>query len=172
MDLSGKTGILYLVCDTSGSMAEGGKCMLTRGIVRAIEQYVRLGCGTAEIKLVRWDTVAALVEWNPNDEFPEEFLQCGGSANAAALRELLRTESNGKILLLTDGWWSNDDAFALKKWKRTMPSDTLRILKIGADANPSLKGCDVFSAEEIFAALDGWLPLADAPESVGKVNEW
>jgi hypothetical protein len=34
--------------------------------------------------------------------------------------------------------------------------DTLRIIKIGTDANPQLKGTDVFSSEELFAALDGW----------------
>ena len=62
-----------------------------------------------------------------------------------------------KFLLITDGFWSQDDAKALKRWKEGLQTDTLRVIKIGADANPQLKGADVFAAEDLFAALDGWL---------------
>lgn len=170
--MNGNSSTLYLVCDTSGSMVEGGKCMLTRGIARAVEQYVRLGYGTVDIKLVLWNTDATIVEWNPDDEFPDQLLKCGGSANATVLCELLGTKPNGKILLLTDGWWSRDDVASLKKWKRTLLSDTLRILKIGSDANPLLKGHDVFSADDFFDALDGWLPLVSTTAGNVEADEW
>ena len=66
------------------------------------------------------------------------------------------TSPTAKVFpLFTDGFWSRDDEgsesvegqFALR---------TLRIIKIGADANPKLKGSEMFSSDELFSALDGW----------------
>ena len=34
---------VWLVCDTSGSMIEGGKRLIMRGLVRQVEQFHRLG---------------------------------------------------------------------------------------------------------------------------------
>ena len=153
---SGKT-MLYLICDLSGSMAEGGKRLLVRGIVRAVEQYVRLGYAAADIKLVLWKANAAIADWNQDDEVPAELLQCSGSASVDAITELLDEKPSGRVLLLTDGWWTSENDSALKKWKQALPLDTIHIIKIGGDANPRLEGDDVFSAEDFFSALDGWL---------------
>lgn len=60
-------------------------------------------------------------------------------------------------MLLTDGFWSLADARELKRWKQGLQPDTLRVIKIGADANPQLKENDVLPVEDFFAALDGWL---------------
>ncbi len=38
-----------------------------------------------------------------------------------------------------------------------MAPDALRIVKVGADANPKLGGGDVFEVEDFFAAMEGWL---------------
>ncbi|MDR2596007.1 MAG: hypothetical protein LBC76_01680 [Treponema sp.] len=145
---------LYLICDISGSMSEGGKCFITRGMARTIEQYFRLGYGKGEIKLIAWSNEARIVEWVSDNEYPEEMLDCKGAANAKALIELLGEQIDGKVLLFTDGFWTRNDETDLKRWKRKLMPDTLRVIKIGADA--SLKGKDVFSAEDLFAALDGW----------------
>lgn len=158
MASNGDPIILLLVCDISGSMAEGGKCMLMRGIVRAVEQYVRFGYAVARIKLVAWNDTAIVVDWDPDTEFPEFLLQCHGSAAAVPLCELIDSQPADKVLLLTDGFWPIEDARSLKRWKRSLPPDTLRIVKIGGDANPLLKGDDVFASDEVFLALDGWLP--------------
>ena len=132
--------------------------MLVRGIVRAVEQYVRLGYAAARIKLVAWGGVPAFVDWDADTEFPANLLHCQGSCSAASLCELISCHPMGKMLLLTDGFWPIDDARILKRWKRNLPPDTLRVIKIGGDANPLLKGDDVFSSDEVFLALDGWLP--------------
>jgi hypothetical protein len=158
----------YLVCDTSGSMAEGGKRMLMRGIARTVEQCIRLGDGAAEIKLVLWNTTAAVADWEPSDELPAQLLECGGSSNASALIKTLGEKPDGNVLFLTDGWWSEDEKKVLKKWRKSLPSETLRIIKIGADANPLLKGDDVFAAEDIITALDGWLK----PASTDGADSW
>jgi hypothetical protein len=148
---------LYIIVDVSGSMSEGGKCLIARGVTRSLEQYFRLGYGSTDLKLVAWSNEARVVEWISNKEFPPELLVSEGSANAQALISLLRTEPGGKILLLTDGFWPLEDAKELKRWKKGLPPDTIRIMKIGADANPGPKGNDVFAAENLFAALDSWL---------------
>ena len=161
---------LLLVCDISGSMAEGGKCMLVRGIARAVEQYVRFGYAVASIKLVAWCDTATFVKWNPDAEFPDHLLQCHGSASAVALCGLIGCQPVGKVLLLTDGFWSIEDARCLKRWKRSLPPETLRIIKIGGDANPLLKGDDVFLSDEVFLALDGWLPSRQGADAME--DEW
>jgi hypothetical protein len=138
-------------------MAESGQQLIARGVARAIEQYLRLGYGCADLKLVAWGTEANVVEWQSDQEFPPEMLASKGAANAKALIVHLEKQPDGKVMLITDGFWSQADAKALKRWKESLPRDTIRVIRVGADANPQLKGEDVFAAEELFAALDGWL---------------
>ena len=149
--------IIHLVWDTSGSMAELGKCLIARGVARTVEQYLRLGYGSADLRLVAWGSEARVLDLHSDHEFPPELPAAGGSANAGALVSLFGTEPGGRILILTDGFWPPEDAKELKRWKECLQPDTLRVIKIGADANPQLKGSDVFSAEDLFAALSGWL---------------
>lgn len=149
--------LIHLVWDTSGSMGEWGKLLIARGVARAMEQYLRLGYGSAELKLVAWSDEARVVDWPSDQEFPPELLVSGGAANAKALVSYFGLEPGGKVLLLTDGFWSQADARELKRWKQGLQPDTLRVIKIGADANPHLKENDVHPVEDFFAALDGWL---------------
>lgn len=149
--------ILYLVCDTSGSMSEAGKHLIARGMVRATEQFFRLEGVCAELKLISWSLEARLIEWSPDLEYPEEMLLCKGSAKAEALIKTLGELPAEKILLITDGFWTKKDTATLKKWRESLSNDTLRILKIGADSNPQLKGPDVFATEEFFAVMAGWV---------------
>lgn len=149
--------LLHVIVDVSGSMSECGKNLIRRGVTRAVEQYVRLGYGCADIKLVAWSQEARVVAWTPDSEIPREMLDCKGAANAEALITLIGKQPDGKVLLITDGFWAQNDAKALKRWKESLQQGTLRVIKIGADANPHLKGPDVFAAEDLFAALDGWL---------------
>ena len=149
---------LHLVCDISGSMGDGGKPFIMRTLVTTVAQWARFGYGRAEITLWAWASNARrITDWSTKSEFPAELLACGGTANGAALIQLLGEKPDGNVLLLTDGFWSRDDAKTLKRWKDCLPSDTLRIIKIGADANPQLNGMDVFLAEDLFAAFDDWL---------------
>lgn len=154
--------ILHLVCDASGSMAESGKHLVVRGVVRATEQYFRLGYGSSDLKLITWKNEARVVEWTGDKEFPPEMLVCNGAGNMESLIDLLSHQPDGKVLFITDGFWSQNDMKTFKRWKERLPVETLRIIKIGGDANPQLKGMDVFTSEELFAALDGWVEGATA----------
>lgn len=149
---------LWLVCDASGSMLEGGKRLIARGLVREVEQYIRLGYGAkTDIKLVVWNSYAKSVTWVPRDEVPLDLFDCKHSADGDALVQLLADPADDRVLLLTDGFWSDDSRSAIKRWKAKLQQDAVRIIKVGADANPKLKGSDVFGAEDFFAAMDGWL---------------
>ena len=139
-------------------MDEGGKPFTMRTVVMAVAQWVRLGYGAAEIRLYRWASEARdLPNWKAMEEYPAEMLTCEDTSNWEGLIQVLGDQPNGKILLLTDGFWPRAGEKLFRRWRGCLPPDTLRIIKIGADSNPRLTGEDVFSAEEFFAALDGWL---------------
>lgn len=124
----------------------------------AVAQWAELGYGCAEIILSSWAAEARnFLEWSSKDEFPAELLSCNSTSNCDALIQLLGENPDGKVLLFTDGFWPQGSAKVFKHWKECLPLDTLRIIKIGSDANPQLKGPDVFAAEDFFAALDDWL---------------
>lgn len=150
---------LWLITDVSGSMLEAGKRLVVRGLVRQVEQYVRLGYATeTDLKLVAWHTDATVIPWAPGDEVPPHIFECRGSADGAALARLFSGPRPGNaFMIFTDGFWSENSRIAIKKWKAELDPNTLRLIKIGADANPKMKGADVFEAEAFFAALDGWL---------------
>ncbi len=149
---------LHLACDISGSMVDDGKPFIMRTVVMAIAQWVQLGYGGVEIRLYSCASEAHdFLDWSAKDEFPAELLSCDGFSNWEALIQLLGEKPDGKVLLFTDGFWPKEGAKILRRWKECLPLDTLRIIKIGADANPQLKGTDVFAVEDFFTALDGWL---------------
>lgn len=149
---------LHLVCDVSGSMGEGGKPFAMRTLVMAVAQWVELGYGGAKLRLCSWASEARdFPQWSGKDEFPAELLSCNGITNCEALIQFLGEKPDGNVLLFTDGFWSHGSEKLLRRWRECQPPGTVRIIKIGADSNPQLRGTDVFEAEDFFAALDGWL---------------
>jgi hypothetical protein len=150
---------IHLVWDTSGSLVELGKAWIACGVARTLEQYIRLGYFSADLSLIAWGREARSLDWTPDQEFPLELMASKGPVDAKALFSLLREQAapDEKILLLTDGFWPPADTKEIKLWRESNLPDNRRIIKIGADSNPQLKGKDVFAAEDLFAALDGWL---------------
>lgn len=173
MASTGEPTTLWLICDVSGSMAETGKCLQMLGLARAVEQYIRLGYASAQLKLIRWNDVASGMEWKPDGEFPEQLRQCQGSAKASALQDCLSLGSSDKVLILSDGWWPPAEAKKIKQWEKTLSPDALRIIKIGGDANPQLRGDGVFLPGDFLGALDQWLPLpGSSPAEQDEGDEW
>ncbi len=171
--LNGNLQKLYLVCDVSASMAEDGKWLLMRGMVRTVEQYVRLGYGTAEIKLLFWNDETKIVEWNPDDEFPIEtpaFFE--GATNLPSLINFYDSLPQGKILLFTDCCWINDEMRGMRNWMSMLPPDTVRIIKIGSEALLRWKKDEFYLTDEIFFVLDNWLPVADNMMNNNEEDEW
>lgn len=149
---------LHLVCDISGSMSDGGKPFIMRTLVTTITQWVLYGYGRTRITLWAWGSeVRRIPDWGTKSEFPVELLSCTGTTNSSSLIQSLGDKPDGQILLFTDGFWSRDDTKTLKRWKDNLPANMLRIIKIGVDANPHLKWSELFSSDELFSVLDGWL---------------
>jgi hypothetical protein len=149
---------LWLVCDVSGSMLESGKRLVVRGLVREVEQFIRLGYGTKpDIKLVAWNNEAKSLAWSPEDEVPGDLVDCESSADGEVLTKLLSGQADDRFIILTDGFWADEPRDDVERWEEVLGRDALRVIKVGADANSKLKGPDVFAAEDIFAAMDGWL---------------
>ncbi len=150
-------GALWLVCDVSGSMVEAGKRFIASGLVREIELYVHLGYGgDRDIELIAWRDVPTRVEWSVQDEVPTALFECHGSSDAGALVRFLEVEADedDRVAVITDGFWTEESRAAIDRWR---DGGKLRIFTIGADANPRLKGAEVFDVEDFFAAMDGWL---------------
>lgn len=155
---------LHIVCETSGSMHDNAKPFIMRTLVMSVAQWVLYGYGHTKIILWSWSSETYCIDdWDIGSEFPEKLLLCTGTANASSLIQSLGDKKfdSEKVLLLTDAFWSREDTRALEKWKDSLPSDTLRIIKIGTDANPRLKWSGLFTSDDLFAALDGWFQESD-----------
>ena len=171
MNSNGNQQKLFIVCDASASMTEGGKLLLMRGIVCTIEQSVRFGYADVKIKLVKLNTASEIIEWNPDDEYPGELLDCEGNVDITSLSKLLGSKPDGKILVLTDCCWSKEDNDRLRLWKSKLPPNTIRIIKIGDDYTQLRKSDDIFPSDEIFLALDNWLPAANDNKNTDESEE-
>lgn len=137
---------------------EGGKSFALKNAVTTIAQWIRIEEVQTQIRLYRWAAeIQALPNWSDKDEFPVELLSGSGQCMGQSLIQMLGASPDGKILILTDGLWSLQETRALKRWHESLPAEALRFIKIGADLHPQLKWADIFAAEELIAALDGWL---------------
>lgn len=146
-----------IICDLSGSMAEGGKRFIVRYIVRTIEQYFRLGhMNSIPIKLIAWSDSAQVIDWTPlKEDVPSRLLECKGSAEAEPLIELLGYPKGELLILLTDGYWSMKTENSIIQWNEKLGSESLLIVKAGSDTNSlKLKDVYIFSSDELFKALD------------------
>ena len=83
---------LFLVCDTSGSMSEGGKPFITRTAVTTIAQWIHLAGGGVQVRLCAWGSEAVFSDWTITDDYPEHMLVCGGTSNATACWVIHPTE--------------------------------------------------------------------------------
>lgn len=148
---------VYLVCDLSGSMAESGKRFIVRNLIRTVDQFYRLQRLKPEIKLVAWSEETIVAKWEPGQEVPDAILTCSGSASGESLVGKLGSPSDGYYMLLTDGYWDIATRKRIGAWSREMQRGHFRIVKVGEDADPRLKGPSVFTAEDLLAALKGWV---------------
>ena len=154
---------LALVCDVSGSMAEGGKPYAMRTGVLTAAQLSRLGYMRVETELWGWSSgMRPFPDWTASDEFPLDLLSCSGTSNGAALIQWLEHEPNHKVAIFTDGFFLSAGKGFLNQLRKHLTANDLRFIKVGADSNPQLRGEDVFSQEDIYVAFDDWLDF-DTP---------
>ena len=155
---------LWVICDTSGSMNEGGKKMLVRNLLTYLHQVACMSGASASfgtLKIVAWGELTEVVE------FEDEILpfRCKGKASVDGLANLLSNEladaSRPRLLFMSDGQWHHDDLKQLCQWRRSTPNVTVRVIAIGADASARdlrqlADESALFAPEEVWAALDSW----------------
>lgn len=147
---------IWLLVDTSGSMAEGQKLLQARGVVREIEQMIRFGYlqpGRIHLCSVCSAGVKEVV-WNPDDDYPLCLLIAEGPFAGAALVEFIRGLED-RIVVVTDGFWRTSVIKEIKEVVAGKTSGRVRIIKLGSSA-AYLHGDCVYNAEFIWEALDGW----------------
>lgn len=147
---------VYVICDMSGSMAEDGQRFIVRNLTRTVDQYFRLHDSIPELFVVHWSSDVDVAKWNPGQDFPEKMLVCSGKTPGEALVGKLSEIADGYFILITDGYWTHETGKEIATWSRALPDGHFRILTVGVDANPQLKGPDVFRGEDVLAALDNW----------------
>lgn len=148
---------IYLICDMSGSMVEDGRRFIVRNIVRTVDQYYRLRGEKPDLFVARWTSNVTVERWNLGQDFPEHLLVCEGEVSGDSLVEALSGAKEGYFMLLTDGYWSRESRRRIQSWYRSLPDGHFRIIKVGVDADPRLRGESVFSSENLLCALEGWV---------------
>lgn len=136
-------------------MVENGKPYITRTAVLTVAQLARLGYISTNLKLYRWsDRVEQEEAWTVKDEFPIPPDACRGKADTNAVTAMALPDGD-HLLMFTDGNWPLRELKALEAWRSAQPDGSVRIVKVGADANPRLTGAHVFDPEDILLAVDG-----------------
>lgn len=147
----------WLVCDVSGSMAESGRRLVARGVVRQVEQYFRFGYAKpVDIHLATWCTEIKICNWQVDHEVPMEIFDCRGSSSGDALFSFIKQQPKSKFLVLTDGGWSSECGRSIRLEGKSIGADTLRFVKIGNNGDSALRGQKVAEVEGLFGLLDGW----------------
>lgn len=148
---------VYVICDMSGSMVEDGRRFVVRNLVRTVDQYFRLQNSTPEMFIVHWSSDVDVVKWDPGQDFPDNMLACCGEASGEVLVDKLSGIADGYFMLITDGYWTHETWKKIAAWNRSLPDGHFRMLMVGVDANPKLRGPSVFFGEDVLAALDNWV---------------
>lgn len=148
---------VFLICDMSGSMLEDGRRFVVRNLVRAVDQYFRLRNESPDMSIVHWSSEISIEQWRLGQDFPEKMLVCDGESSGEDLVKELSGIPDGYFMVITDGYWSHETRRQLAAWSRSLPNGHFRLLEVGVDANPRLKGPSVFSGEDVLAALDNWV---------------
>ena len=156
---------LWVVCDTSGSMSEGGKRMILRNLITYLHQVVRM-CPelalTGSLRVVAWGNAADVVEFEEGEILP---FSCVGKASVDSLANLLTAHlanvSQPRLLLISDGHWPLDELERLVQWRRSMPHVSVRVIAAGYEASVHhlrqfVDASAIFKPEEIVAAVQSW----------------
>lgn len=162
---------LWIVVDASGSTSECGRKMMNRQICRSVEQYLRLGYGSASLHLVVATGEVNEIEWNTNDEFPLDKLPCLGSFNPLEVVKFFEGKT-GHILIVTDGYVGAKGADILSDWALTLDPDSVRMIVTNPAKKFRSNSIKAFTTQEMFLALDQWLESGAGVSTDSGEDEW
>ena len=147
---------LWQIIDTSGSMAESGKRLIAREVLRTISQYVRYNKLDFDLKYILAGEEMEEIETSLEDDFPNSLFKLSKKINVQKLTEKLST-LDGYILFLTDGAWEHDMIVALRRWQNSNPKGSMKIIQLVPGKMRISREFETFASEDVFAALDSWM---------------
>lgn len=167
------TSPLHIIIDTSGSMNEMGKIHLQRNLSRyavqlqgiAQEKHTDLN-----IHVYQWDKSISETIIQSGGDIPA--LTAKGSSNLCDLSDFLsqhqKDTERARILILSDGNYSNSDISSFQKQLSSCPGLIIRTVAVGADADLlKLKKIStnnsVYLSENISSAIDSTIFGSDEP---------
>ena len=148
---------LFIICDTSGSMAEDGKCFIVRNMVRTIDQYFRLHKTQLEIELVGWSDEITVSKWAEGQDYPESLMTCSGALSGELLVNRLSGYQDAYFMIISDMCWTSSAREAIDSWRQSASENNFRQLKVGEGFNPQSKVPITYDAENLLCALKGWI---------------
>lgn len=148
---------LTIIIDTSGSMSEGGKLFIARGLVIKIGQHISLGYSSMRPVLYSWSNELKGVSWCPEEDYPEALMVAEGSTNAPALVSHFQNSSEN-ILVITDGHLANHDLSAFKEWETTKEENSIKIIQLSGDSEQKKYQSSTHHADDLIAILNSWYP--------------
>jgi hypothetical protein len=164
---------LYIIFDVSGSMNEMGKIHLQRNLcryaaqLRLIDQEKYSG---ADIRFYQWAQNVSEVALQSDGDIPA--LNAEGYSNLSVLSDFLsqhlKDTGRTKILIMSDGNFSNSDISSFQKQLNSFPDLIIRTVAVGADADLlKLKKIStnntVYLSENIASAIDNTNFGSDEP---------
>ena len=156
--------ILFIIIDVSGSMNEMGKIYLQRNLCRYASQLQIMEpekYSNFEIRFFQWAENISEIAIQSDGDIPA--LISEGRSDLIALSSFLSDRQNDgqilRVIVLSDGNFSDSDVSNFKKQLRTIPDLPLRTVAIGADVNllklKKISSNDsVYLPENISSAID------------------
>lgn len=148
---------LTVVVDTSGSMAEGAKLFIARGLVIKISQHSTLGYSMLRPRLYSWSNELKPNPWNSTEGYPELLMVAEGSASAPALVSHFQN-STENILLITDGYLECQDLSTFKEWEKTREENSIRIIQLSEESERNKYRSPTHHADDLIPMLHSWCP--------------
>ena len=164
---------LYIIVDASGSMNEMGKIHLQRNLCRYAAQLRGIDqqkYADLDIRFYQWAQDILKITIQTDGDIPG--LNAEGSSNLCDLYDFLSHHLNdsgsARILILSDGNFSNSDIVSFQKQLSKFPELIIRTVAVGADADLlKLKKIStnksVHLSENISSAIDSTIFGFDEP---------
>ncbi|MFM5499828.1 hypothetical protein ACET7P_02665 [Aeromonas veronii] len=167
---------LYIIVDVSGSMNEMGKIHLQRNLCRYAAQLRGIDqqkYADLDIRFYQWAQDISEVTIQSDGDIPS--LNAEGSSNLCDLYDFLSQYLNdsgsARILILSDGNFTNSDIVSFKNQLSKFPDLIIRTVAVGADADLlKLKKIStnnsVHLSENISSAIDSTIFGSDEPFAI------
>ena len=145
---------LCILCDTSGSMSEGGKQFALLTALKTLEQYIWLKDLDIEIIILTLGAVEHKLDWK---DYRSVCNTVGGSFELRQRLGQPAVKEADKLLILSDCCWKVQDKRAFINLTLSKGQDFAKALIIGNEADSQSRSANFIPADNLLALLERWL---------------